>query len=77
MAADLLYNRDFHYWPIASFRFDAEYVRYRNFADSREPSPRPIYGVTAWFENRYGYRSIEADNANASACPAGSRRNSC
>jgi hypothetical protein len=38
---------DFWWWPIASFRCDAEVDRYRGIADPREPSARPIYGFTA------------------------------
>ena len=40
--------RDFRLWHIASFRWGAEFGRYRGIADSGEPSTRQIYWFTAW-----------------------------
>src|ERR1700730_18363461 len=45
--------RSLRNWPIASFRCDSEFGRYRGVADSGESSARQIYGFTAWLPPRH------------------------
>src|SRR6267154_6284694 len=54
-----------HTWHIASFRWDAEFGRYRGIADSGEPSTRQIYWFTAWIAlSRPGMRPEFSNGPN-------------